>query len=252
MNSNLKSAFTYWRQRNSKAARALELARVDLGEGKERYPSRVYGWNRRDENGIAWVENLEHAGLRFVNHADEIVRLNHKGWYADSFQDSLYRGCVLQLPGRDGRARYLAAYADPDNESAYRVDASGFFIGDARVSSWDDDSGAREAARAADSLAEREAESAREYNDAFHRGVQWSFCGDTIHDARRELAALRREVRAAKSLPGVHTAKALVARCAQLRDESRKAHERRAELANGYYDASTRAAFNEGAGKSVV
>jgi hypothetical protein len=67
--------------------------------------------------------------------ADEVVRLNHTGWYCDNYQDETIRGIVLRLPHNRG---FLAGWSMgegmmseieldiyPDQESAaYAADSS--------------------------------------------------------------------------------------------------------------------------------
>lgn len=81
--------------------------------------------------------------------ADEVVRLNHTGWYSDEFGDSeKIRGLVFRLPRSRG---FLA----------------GWSMGEGMASALECDiyETEREAALAADSLAENVAEREREYQE---------------------------------------------------------------------------------------
>lgn len=95
----------------------------------------------------AWVEKPEDVGLRFVNYADKIVRLHHKGWFCDEFQDHVMRGVVYRLPHSRG---FVAGHSDP-----YRDGPAFLHL----VLAGDE----RDAAFWADSIAQYEAEQEREY-----------------------------------------------------------------------------------------
>jgi hypothetical protein len=84
---------------------------------------------------------------RYIKRADEIIRLNHTGWFIDDFQDQTMFGIVIFLP----HGRFLA----------------GWSMGEGMGSSYDGEiyTDAEEAARAADSLAENAAECEREYQE---------------------------------------------------------------------------------------
>lgn len=51
--------------------------------------------------------------FRKVGFADEVVSLNHTGWYVDTFQDGTTRGIVFQLPNNRG---FIAGCTDPHND----------------------------------------------------------------------------------------------------------------------------------------
>lgn len=95
-----------------------------------------------------WCENIS-GHFRESGYADEIIRLNHRGWFTDNFQDATTRGTVLQLPARDGKTFYLAACSDPHNENCAIVEFSSHEEKEV-------------AARIADRLAERFAEDCRQ------------------------------------------------------------------------------------------
>jgi hypothetical protein len=88
---------------------------------------------------------------RYIKRADEIICLNHTGWFADNFQDQTIFGIVIFLP----HGRFLA----------------GWSMGEGMASSYDGEiyTDAEEAARAADSLAEDAAEAEREYQEEEER-----------------------------------------------------------------------------------
>jgi len=152
-----------------------------------------------------WCENVS-GHFRECGDADKIIRLKHRGWFVDNFQDSTTRGMVLQLPARKGKTLYLAACSDPYNKNCAIVE----------ICLYDEK---EDAARAADGLAERYAEDAREddlkqlaeteiaslknsIKDTRKRirslvaGIRQSFIADAVcEQLRSDIRNLRREVR---------------------------------------------------------
>jgi len=126
---------------------------------KPRYSTRThprhYGgtWQTGDEargdDRAYYCDNLP-SGLRDIGDSHEIIRLNHTGWFADHFYDSVIRGRVLQLPSRNGEPVYIpATYCTGwDGVTLYPLDQ------------YDDKD---DCARAADSYAENESDRSREF-----------------------------------------------------------------------------------------
>ncbi len=90
-------------------------------------------------------------GLRW-KYADEVIRLYHRGWFCDDYQDETIRGLVFRLPHGRG---FLPAWT----------------MGAKMASSIDYDRGSvcdteEDGARMADGMAERAAEREREYQAA--------------------------------------------------------------------------------------
>lgn len=100
--------------------------------------------------------------FRFVGFADEVVRLRHTGWYADEHGDNLIRGVVFQIPARGGNPQYLAG-CEWGESSRKGFDSGGGWI---EIGRGDIYESKEDAARAADSIAERAAEAEREYQEA--------------------------------------------------------------------------------------
>lgn len=203
MSDAIKSAYFYHRDQRRLASAAIVLARADVAAGRSRYGSVSYGNNQqgfanaRGSDGAVWIESLDAAGLRFVGYADKLARIGHNGWYTsdDNDRDEILRGAVLQLPGRNGRPLYLAAYEDPNNAGAYRVDVSEVFEGSKADAA--PEVAQRNAARAADSLAERNAEEEREYNRAWQAGRRFEDLAEEVARIRKGLLALIAEAKAA-------------------------------------------------------
>lgn len=134
---------------------------------------------------VRWVENVS-CGLRLVGFADEIARINHRGWFTDDdMQDETYRGIVYRLPSRDSKEQYVYGYADPDNDGCALL-------------CFDVETDKLEAARQADRFAETFAEYARDYNRAWQAGQRYRELDDEIKDMRKEALAIGEEMRAAR------------------------------------------------------
>lgn len=176
--------------------------------------------------GLGWYLDSDFApGLRW-QWCDTVegVRISHTGWYTtpDGCGDTI-RGIVLRLPHGRG---FLA----------------GSSMGHAMSSGADRTIYAceREAARAADRMAEREAETEREYQEAWRAGMDAREADGESRDARRQLIALMRDMRAAaRNLAGEVGA----ALCTRLREDVRelvrdvyRARARRDELRREWRD----------------
>lgn len=187
--SAVEYAYIDNRRKGMPALRAMAAARAKPSAWGG-YPSFLVGGNvtrRPSRPQYAWIENPEMAGLRFVKYADEIAprSIQHTGWYTSEHGDNgeNYRGAVYRLPHSRG---LIAGYEDPNNAPACFVE----------LSLWDSDDG-NGAAFAADRIAELEAESAREYNEAWQAGRRFEDLGEQISSARRSCLELIREAKEA-------------------------------------------------------
>lgn len=124
-------------------------------------------------------------GLRDIGDAADIIpSMRHTGWYADDLQDELYVGHVWQLPSRDGEECYIAGYSERDSGYTMLCASNG------RLETFDD---AADAARAADGLAERNAEREREYQERWRAATDLD---DDISAKLAELQSIRRDWKA--------------------------------------------------------
>lgn len=166
-----------WRE----VARAGHYWSKSLARRAPAYGPRIDGTQKR------WIENVDAAGLRFVDFADDIIRLNHRGWYIDPDDwGATYRGAVWQLPSRGGVPVYVYGYKCPHNPGAALVDFE---------STPDKDT----AARWADDVAEADAEEAREFYERGRLEQEAEDLRATIADTRAEVRRLLRERRALKA-----------------------------------------------------
>ncbi len=225
----LARSYLYWRKLGRPVLRAIELAESDCVKGERRWPSRAPAGlasyqNQPSKSGGRWIEAPDLAGLRFVGFADEIAKrhgwtrtIDHKGWFADAFQDSVMRGCVYQLPAdREGRPRYVPAYREGGEGRRGWSDQSGqdgaavVFLADIELGERGGEEGEEaggidpglwQAAKIADSLAERAAEESREWAEASQAGFQYAEKLEEAAEERRAFLALRAEIKGEAARP---------------------------------------------------
>lgn len=249
--TDLRDNYRYYRARAYPAKSALERARTDLTNGKKRYGacSRTIDYGRRNAEGLGFLANAR--GTLRVAYCDEASsndwrsHIDHKGWYIDPYQEETMRGAIVQL----SHNRYFPAYELSNYDAGLQVD-------------WSDRHGnMRDAAYAADSLAEKHAEEEREYQTAWQAGSLFASLGEEITQERQSILVLCAEHRIARSMSG---ASELTAICAAIKTNvSRALHEitraraKREKLRSGDYgelcfypSKELIAAFNDGAGIS--
>lgn len=279
MDSKLKAAFRFHLQRSpsypaaSRSALALQLARLDVANGINRYPAPVRpnpAFGAADESGNRWTEKPEAAGLRLVGRVEADCggrngiwdKRESSGWYADEFQYNLCYGLVYQLPGRNGESRFIAGYAFRD-DCGVMLDLSriyaaprGDHYADPQESLW-----ASDAAYSADYMAKHAAESEREYKTAWRAGAEWSDETADIATVRQEIRGILQERRALRGTSGYPAlCGAITAQVRNLLADMQERRNRRDELAQGDWnhlifcpgDKRLAAAFNDGAGESVL
>lgn len=128
---------------------------------------------------------------RDVGDSGEILGRRYTGWYSDAGASETYVGHVWQLPARDGVPCYVAGYVEDMGGRDGRR-ASGYVVleHDGRgLVTYDDK---EDAARAADGMAESDAESAREYDE---RWQEASRADSEREEAREALRDARKEAR---------------------------------------------------------
>lgn len=261
---------------------ALYQARSDLEDGRKRYGAPEPGYLSRQDDGKAHASKPECFGLRHVgdvqaeSHGGRDCwnkRSERGGWYTDPHGDvfkdgyGLCWGVVYQLPGRDGKALFVAGYEFGGCDGGPTLDLRTIYTSDPdEAGPWDRDprdlTAAREAARQADDMARRAAEEEREYQTAWQAGRQWADLGAEIALERKSALELLRERRQAKAagagLPAIcATIRASVASAWADICEARK---KRAKLAQGDADGlifwpsdkRLREAFNDGADEAVL
>lgn len=252
------------REAARKAVRAVSDSSAYRGHGGQ---SRYVGTWQPGKPGKFFCQDPESL-LRNMKQASEIDSRLPRGYYDNPHGESgwhdnsgLVLGRVAQLPGRAGAARYVAGYEFGSSDSGgVTFDFSRIF----EAPGHDCESTQTEAARYADSMAESEAETEREYQTAWQAGAAWRDLGDTIESARQEALDLLKERRAARGIAGQEfpaTCKALRGAISGLLRDIQEARKERHKLAQGEaeslywswgrHDLSPLTAFSDGAGISM-
>ena len=181
------------------ATRALERAREAIANGKVYYGNN-WSWSPKSlinpafaaygERHMRWIENCKQLGWRKIGTAHEIARRNdrrmdHTGWYTrHDDQSETVCGVVYSLPARGGKRLLLAGYDDANTDGSL-LSFDTFYEDEI------------EAARAADRIAERMAEEAREYDEAWQAGSRWADIGEEVKALRQDILGTIKEVKAA-------------------------------------------------------
>lgn len=151
-----------------------------------------------EENHYRWVEHVS-DGLRKVGDAHDIIRLNHTGWYTDEDFGETVKGTVYRLPARGGVEQFVPAMDDPNNDDSALVDFRS--VTDCK----------EDAARWADSMAERFAEAEREYRAKDAAEQRILSINEEIADLYKEFRQIARELRAdCDRVQGVQVVRKLV------------------------------------------
>lgn len=255
LTDNQRARYARNRRHGYTATRALEIARRFDGTDYGIRPAYRSVWGGKPSDSVRWCEDVYE--LRVVGFCDEVTGgshryirnpIDHKGWYTDPWGDGdLYRGLVLQLPGKH-EARYLAAYADPNCDGAALVDLSHI---------WGDEC---DAAMSADQFAEEHAEREREYQTAWQAGAKWADLGEDVARERRDLLAALAERRKVKAEHVPTLCRLLRLKVADVLERISESRDERARLKDGdsdglYFWTGNRDladAFNDGAGEVVL
>ncbi len=281
----------HWQGRKrpiTSATIALQRARDDVATGKARYPKTDFGavcWQPVDADSpsyakraerLAFVQDIDGAGLRLVGKVEAESHGGRRcwterdscGWYSDNDQIETIYGVVYQLPGRDGKARFVAGYASADDcDGLPTIEFGAIYSEDMRGDFYNESAqeleAARDAARAADSMAQHAAESEREYKAASSAGMRFAELAEEIASERKEALALLAERRRAAIAGQGETFTAICATIRQSVKASlrtiRKARAERVKLMEGDFisewlpgwntrDSRLVDAFNESAG----
>lgn len=277
-----RSQFYHWKAEwrgTMPAKTALDYARGDIANGKARYTGSPWakpcGNGAMSERGAQWIERPADMGLRFVGYCDKIRdSIGHTGWYTDCYNEESIRGVVYQLPGRDGKARFVAGHDNPNNGAAdaggpafvdfseiYEESCVGFnYDGSTYASDLD---ACRDAAGAADEFTRIEAEKEKEYSTAWQAGARYADAIQERAEIKTELRALlveRRNLKAQASAATVAICSAVESQARDMLATIAKAADKAGKLASGdmpelYFhdgDKRLRDAFNEGAGRDVL
>ncbi len=244
MQNTIKDYYKRIRANGATAARAYELAQSNFAANRKLYdiPVKKYiEYNIAGDDGLRWIENAS-QGLRFTGYCDKINRfIDHTGWFTNEFQEEKLRGVVYQLPARKGKAQFIAGYTDPCNDDCARIDFNNIY---------DDEN---EAARAADRIAEKTAESEREYNEAWQAGNDYAEKGEELSTIRKATIELLQAIKNKQSEPVI--CKAIRSQINSQLAEYSELKNKRADLIDRFNASYQRAiwhAFNDGAGNQII
>lgn len=213
--AHVASHYRYFRNvRHMTATAALEAAKAlpaAYVKGREYYGP-TGGAGAPDGDGLRWIESTDACGLRFVGDAADLCGRYYgslpTGYYTDAEAEySTLRAGVWQLPGKGRHARLVAGYREFDGKSetnpgSARIDCR--TIWRAEMDSYGDLTGhdeTREAARAADGIAESAAETERDYQIAYAAGREAAELDAELIAARKAALPLIRELKAALRVP---------------------------------------------------
>ena len=214
---------------------------MDVMADKARYPLAGDGYqNQPMKDGGRWIENPAANGLRFAGWYDEIGasrlygRDRHTGWYLypDGDPNECARGCVYQLPARNGCPQYVPAVRmGSERRKGGWLDQCGSHTAPAilylnsieeggKGGADGDNSDAWGAAKVADSMAEHLAESEREYQEAWREGSHAQSLHESAKSAKERARKLLHELRRVRDRITPGDAPAL---CASIRADIKRA-----------------------------
>ena len=192
---------------------------------KQKTPTITYNpewrpdWSPR--RAIRWVEDAS-RGLRVHGAVHELSHLfghrwpGHTGYFLDPLGGGeTVHGAVIQLPARDGVARFVPAVSDAYNPDCYAVE-----FGDVYEAPGDDTGEAiRDCAQAADRLAELYAEAEREFQVCEGATLRIAEAHEAIAEARADHSAAIAELRRVQDNGTPHL-------CKMIRDGLRREREK--------------------------
>lgn len=194
-------------------ATAYQTALKALSKTRRYMPEKVYVTYQQDKPGFACISDPAAVGLRLVGRvmADTprgmIWGDKDSGWYTDphgdTFRDGsgLCYGVVYQLPGHKGQARFVAGYEFGGIDGGPTIDLGTVYTSASNAyedHSYEGPQGnddARDAARAADSMAQQAAEKEREYQTGWALGNLYAEKAEAVKEARKEALELLKERR---------------------------------------------------------
>ena len=180
--------------------------------GGEPHKSGGY-WLRWSETPETWSE--------LKGRADEIIRLDHTGWYVDSFQDGIQFGIVREVETAKG-PRYLACISEPWNGDKKGNGPCRIECRENGLPYWYDCE--REAARNADGAAEASAEEMREWSEQADERQQ---AEQTADEMRQTIATARSEAR--ELIAGIRQSTLAPSLCQRMRREVTRLREKSAD-----------------------
>lgn len=211
-----------WRGYTATPERCLAMARADIERGANVYPEPKAAFGAPSDRGGRWTERPEALGFRFLGWSDEIggrysTRIHHTGWYVDSGEETLARGCVYLLPSRDGRTIYVeavrigetnrdGAWQDMGADGAAMIYPNECHYGERYGAPFDTEEAAFSAATGADEEARIYAESSQRYDNAYDDGRRAAELDAEAIAARQAALPILREMSLLKRSTGFRLA----------------------------------------------
>ena len=170
------------------ACRAKQIKEAIRNSYKRRLYSEDY-ITRRD--GKMFLNSFDQLGARWVKDADKVVNLRYNGWYTDTDGRETLTGVVLCF------TRHGMPDSNGDNEKGKQIYMAGTYHSDWDGVTLDMDTTdcPVTAARWADKMAEREAESCREEDERYQNEQQAEELREQIVAARQACLKLLRDMR---------------------------------------------------------
>lgn len=193
----------------------LRHVRYDRSPPCISYQARDTSSPARSRERLAHVESPAAFGLRLVGRVScqsggMWSKDGRDGWLTDPFGDvardgtGLCYGVVYQVPGRHGRARFIAGFEFGGFDGGPTLDLGNVYESESADQGdyWNvnpqDHEDAQVAARVADSMARHAAEQERDYQTAWQIGRAYADAGEEIADARRETLEAIAQFKAAR------------------------------------------------------
>lgn len=191
--------------------------------------------NATGKNGQRFTDTLEQYGKNLGDAHDLHRHINHRGWYADNYQDALIRGAVCKMRSPKGTLYIPATYC-----TAW--DGTIHFIKDAVLvakgsDEYDHDQAIRQAATYADHYAQKEAEEAREFEAKDQAEQMIAGARAYIHRINELTLELIREIKANENTYTPAVCQALKDSIKHRLNERRGAFEQISKLEGNFWEA---------------
>ncbi len=188
----------------SRLRKFRERAETSQFEFHKDWRNNRYGFNLSEKSwfptfkdGKYYSESLDWIGEN-IGDAAEHTKLNHTGWYNDSFCNDVIRGAVIKIRCRQGVIYMAATYCTGwDGTTHYANDS---ILVPKGSDEYAHEKAIADVARWADNRAEREAEEARKYDAKNQAENEISSIKDEIKELRSDMIALVRAIREQRQL----------------------------------------------------
>ena len=229
-----------------RAAHRLSIYKKRASESKNEYCKNwrdcryglMSGYRKNDaqftikENGLIYADSLEVIG-QYIGAAGDYMRFSHKGYFADNFGHDVITGGVIKLRHSRGVDYLPVTFSDSyDGVKLYFNDRERVNKGAS-----DHSDAIRAAANSADYHAEREAESAREYDARDTAQNDIDQLREDINEAKNAARRLIQDIRAQRQTGDIKPliCGVLIHKLRDYKREVSAARERIAALNNNFW-----------------